>query len=388
MDFSFTDEQTMLRESVGRYLEKHYDFHARQALIESDRPYSEEVWKQFAEFGLLALPFAEEARGLGGSIVDVVAVAEKFGAFMVIEPYVSSILLGGRALALAADHAGAQAWLSRIMAGEALACFAHEEGKGTANPALVTLSATRSGDDIVLQGEKRLVLGGSEADVIVVSARAAGTPGDREGLALLLVEAGTPGVVVRPFDTIDGRRAAHVQFEGVRVPPENLLITDACESMERIIADTVIALSAEAVGAMGALLRMTSEYASIRKQFGVPLATFQVVAHRLADMKIAATKALSTLLYTTALAEAGRLSRRDLAVLKGQTGRLGRAIAEASIQTHGGIGMTDELAAGHFLKRLLVNDALFGSGEYHLRVVGAGTENSRVPSEFAASLPG
>ncbi len=375
MDFTFTDEQTMLRESVGRYLAKNYAFEARQAIVRSDRPFSAEVWRAFADFGLLALPFPEDLDGLdglGGSVVDLVSVGELFGEHLVVEPYLSSILLAGRALAEFGGHPKAGHWLGRLMAGEALAAFAHEEGTGTADPALVAARCTPTDGGYRLDGEKRLVLGGANADVLVVTARVGGEPGGRGGLALLVVEPGAPGVRITPFTTLDGRSAAHIVFDAVEITSDGCLTTDAHQAITRTLDDAVIVLSAEAVGAMGALLRQTSEYAAARRQFGVPIATFQTVAHRLADMKIAFTKARATLLYTAALAEAGRAGRREVSVLKAQVGRLGRTLAEAAVQTHGGIGMTDELAIGHYMKRLLAIDAMFGDSGYHYRVGGAG----------------
>jgi len=372
MDFTFTDEQTMLRESVGRYLAKNYTFEDRQALVKSDRPFSAEAWQAFAEFGLLSLPFPEELDGLGGSVVDLVAVGELFGEHLVVEPYLSSILLAGRALAEFGEAPRAKRWLERLMSGEALAAFAHEEGAGTADPALVAVRCTETDGGYRLDGEKRLVLGGANADVLVVTARVAGEPGGRDGLALLVVEPGASGVRITPFKTVDGRSAAHIAFDAVEVSADDCLTTDAYQALTRTLDDAVIALSAEAVGAMDALLRQTTDYAVTRKQFGVPIGTFQTVAHRLSDMKMAFTKARATLLYTAALAEAGRAGRREVSVLKAQVGRLGRAIAEAAVQTHGGIGMTDELAVGHYMKRILAVDAMFGNSDYHYRVVGAG----------------
>jgi alkylation response protein AidB-like acyl-CoA dehydrogenase len=204
-----------------------------------------------------------------------------------------------------------------------------------------------------------------------VTARLDGEPGRPEGLALLVVEPGTAGVRITPFRTVDGRRAAHIGFAGVEVPADACISADAHAAITTTIGDALVALAAEAVGAMGALLRRTAEYATTRRQFGVPIASFQVVAHRLADMKIAHTRARATLLHTAALVEAGRAAPRDLSVLKAQVGRLGRSVGEAAVQTHGGVGTTDELAVGHYLKRLLAIDAMFGDSDYHLRVIGA-----------------
>lgn len=369
MDFSFTEEQQMLRDSVSRVLDKTYDFKARQILVDSDKPWSAEVWTQFAELGLLALPFSEEAGGLGGSIVDVVAIAESFGDHLLVEPYLSSILLGGQALALS-DHDIARDWQAKIIAGEAIAAFAHEEARGTPAPEFVALRAGESGGDYILDGEKRLVLNGAEADILVVSARLSGVAGEKPGLALMVVDAKADGIDITSFQTIDGRSAAHIRFDKVQVSAEQLLSADAHALLVTVTNDAIIALCAEAVGIMAALLRATSEYTATRKQFDVPISSFQVIAHRLADMKIAYMKARSSLYYTTALAEAGQATDRDLAVLKGQIGKLGRAIGEAAIQSHGGVGMTDELVIGHYHKRLIAIDKMFGDSEYHFRKIG------------------
>jgi len=371
MDFSFTDEQATLRQSVAGYLQKSYDVATRRELVASERPFSTEVWRTLRDLGLLALPFPEELGGYGGSVVDLVAVAEPFGEALLVEPYLPSVVLAGRALAATAEQPSARDWLTRLMTGEALGAFAHEEGPATADPTRVALQAERVGDRLRLSGDKRLVLGAAEADVLVVTARLTGEPGSPDGLALLLVEPGA-GVRLTPVTTVDGRSAAHVSFDGVEVAADQLLADDAYAVVADVVGLAILVLAAEAVGAMGALLRQTSEYASVREQFGVPIGTFQAVAHRLADMKIAHTQARATLLYTTALAEAGRAAAYDLSVLKAQVGRLGRRVGEAAIQTHGGVGMTDELAVGHYVKRLLAIDAMLGDSEHHLRRVGAG----------------
>lgn len=365
MDFTFSDEQQMLRDSVSAYLLKNYDFDRRNAIVRSDAGWSREVWQQFAELGLLALPFAEDRGGLGGSMADLVAIAEPFGAHLLAEPYLASILLGGAALAQAGDGCEAGGWPGKVVAGEATAALAYEEGPGTPDPAMVSLAIGRSGAGATLDGEKRMVLGGGDADVLVVVGR-------REDgkLALVAVDPAAHGVAITPYATLDGRRAANIRFDNVAVATDAVLLEDAEEALRSILDRAILALCAESVGAMGALLRQTAEYAGTRKQFGVPIGSFQVVAHRLADMKIAYTKARATLLYTTALLDAGRATQKDIAILKGQTGKLGRALGEAAIQTHGGVGMTDELSVSHLHKRILASDALLGNAEYHLRKVG------------------
>lgn len=371
MDFLFTEEQTMLRDSVARYLDKTYDFDARQALLRSEAPYSKAAWSQFAELGVLALPFPEDVGGLGGSVTDLVPVAEVFGAHLTVEPWAFALTLAGGALAAAGNHATARKHLADLISGKSIGAFAYDEHRGIATPAQIAMTATPSGDGFVLNGEKRLVFGAAEAGFMVVAARAAGQVGEAKGLVLLLVDPRASGITMTPFRTQDGRSAAHVRFDKVSVAGADVLAKDAHDLIVKLISDAILVLAAEAVGAMTALLRITGAYATTRKQFGVAIGTFQTVAHRLADMKIAHAKAYASLMYSTALAEAGRLTVRDVSVLKAQVGKMGRSIAEAAVQTHGGVGMTDELSVGHYLKRVLAFESMFGAPDYHFRKIGS-----------------
>jgi alkylation response protein AidB-like acyl-CoA dehydrogenase len=371
MDFTYSDEQTMLRESVAQYLDRSYAFDQRQAIVGSESGTSAQVWQQLGEFGLLALPFAESVGGLDGSMTDVIAVAELFGRHLLSEPYLSAIILAGRALAMNPEHAAAQDWLTKIIDGAAFGAFAHEEGRGTADPARIATTATLGPNGYVLSGEKRLVLGGADADVLVVTARLLGEGHAAGELGLLLVTPDAPGLALTTYRTVDGRRAANCVFAEVVVASDALLLADAAATITAVVEGALLVLSAEAVGAMGALLETTAAYAGTRQQFGVPIATFQALAHRLADMKIAFLQARSTLLYTTALVEAGRAQARDVSLLKAQVARLGRTIAESAVQIHGGVGTTDEVAIGHYLKRILAIDAMFGDSDFHFRKVGA-----------------
>ncbi|WP_298334781.1 acyl-CoA dehydrogenase family protein [uncultured Erythrobacter sp.] len=365
MDFAFSQEQDMLRESVAKLLERNYDFDTRQELVASDAPWSADVWSEFAELGLTMLPFSEEQGGLGGSIADLVAFAQSLGEHLVIEPYVASTLLAGGALAASGTPTALQ-WIGKLSSGEVTLAFAYEEGAGTASPEQIAMAADPSEEGAELSGEKRLVIAGSVADALVVVARRS----DTGKLGFYLVEAGAAGLQISPYQTIDGRSAATIHFNQVVVQQEAVLLEDARDALEAVLAEAIIVQSAEALGAMKALLTITSEYAMTRKQFGQPIGMFQVVAHRLADMKIAYTKALSTLTYTTALANSGAATLRDIAILKGQIGKLGHEIGEAAIQTHGGVGLTDELNVGHYHKRLIALDASLGDHAFHLRKVG------------------
>ncbi|MFC0283477.1 acyl-CoA dehydrogenase family protein [Camelimonas abortus] len=366
MDFSFTEEQVMLRDGVKRFLEKNCDFEARKALLRSGAPWSAQAWKALGEMGVLSLPFPEEAGGMGGSAVDLVPVAEVCGEHIAVEPWPFTQVLAGGLLV----RAGAGGRVAQVAAGGLVAACAWDEGRGLAAPAQVAMPATADGDALVLNGGKRLVIAGAEAGLLVAAVRHAGAPGEKAGLALVAVDPAAPGVSITPFRTQCGRSAAHVRFDGVRVEAAGVLSRDAHDLLAAAFADTILVLAAETVGAMGALLRVTAAYANTRRQFGAPIGTFQAVAHRLADMKVAHAKAYATLLYVTALMESGLATARDVSVLKAQVSRWGRFVGEAAVQTHGGVGMTDELCVGHYLKRILAFEAMFGAPDYHFRVIG------------------
>lgn len=361
MDLTFSSEQEMLADSVGRYLEQERDLRARQAQLADGVTVSEKIWHHLADQGLLALPRSEAVGGLGGSIVDVVAIAMRFGAALLTEPYLATVILAGAALEAACGD-DAPAILGRIASGETIVAFGHEEAvSGVAVGDLSTVASDVDGG-YVLNGRKPVVLGGGDAELLIVSVLYEGSPG------LFLVDPAAAGVTIESFVTIDGRGAARVTLDAAAA---TLLMLDAGDVIDDIVRDATIYLAAETVGAMDTLFEMTATYAMTRKQFGTPIASFQTVAHRLADMKIALTKARASLIYVTALREADRVTARDISQLKAQTGRLGRSLAEAAVQTHGGVGMTDELAVGHLLKRVLANDALFGDAELHLRRLGS-----------------
>lgn len=356
MDFTYSSEQTMLQDSLGRLLTQVWPFEQRQKLLRAGTPRSAALWSGLAEMGLLALPLSEELGGLGGTASDLAAIGELFGRHLVSEPLLGSVLLGAAALGEA--RAG-------VVDGSEIVALAHQERHGIGPAECLATTLERADGGLVLSGEKLLVLDAAAAQVMVVSARLEGR------LALVRLDPALPGVTLRRYVTIDGREAAHVHFAGVNLPGTALISADAAAALDPVIDRALLFLSAETVGAMTALLEQTSAYAATRKQFGVAIGSFQAIAHRLADMKIAWAKAQSLLLYTAALADAGQARPRDLALLKAQTGRLGRALGESAVQIHGGIGMTDELSVGHYLKRIVANETLFGSTDYHLRRIGA-----------------
>jgi len=296
------------------------------------------------------------------------------GEHLTVEPFLPSVMLGGMALASARSGVATAPILASVIAGETQLAFAHDEGRGTPDPTRVALSAAAAGDGLRLNGEKRYVLIAAEARHLVVSARTSGEPGSREGLTLVLVDADAPGVSMQTYRTVDGRTAANVAFADVEIPAERLLsdIGGGLAPLETVIQNATLALCADAVGAMGKLLRITAEYAATRRQFGVPIGSFQAIAHRIADMHIAHQRTRSALMYTAALVESGAHRPRDISILKALVGRHGRQLGESAIQAHGGVGMTDELSVGHYFKRILAADAMFGASAYHHQLIGRG----------------
>lgn len=378
VDLTFTPEQESMRDGLGRYLARAYAFDRRQQMLRVGEPWSGETWTHLAELGLTALPYAEEAGGLGGSPSDAVAVSELLGEHLSIEPYTFTVHLAGRILEATAKsgvRGRSTELLDQIIAGHAQVAFAYEEGRGTSDLSQIACTATKQDDGWLLNGRKELVFAAEHCAAIVVIARTdpasderdAGPKTPMQGIAAFLVEPDANGMSARGYRALDGRVAASLDFDDVSA---ELLLRDAGAFVGQIVDEAVITLCAEASGAMKALLDQTVSYAITRNQFGKPIAGFQVIAHRLADMKMAYTKARASVLYTCALAESGRLDRSDVAVLKAQIGRLGRQIGEHAVQIHGGIGTTDELAIGHYLKRILTIEAIFGDSEHHLRTVG------------------
>ncbi|MDF2233758.1 acyl-CoA dehydrogenase family protein [Albimonas sp. CAU 1670] len=379
MGYAFTEDQEFFRTSVERCLAREMDFAARQKLLAAGAPHSKAVWSAFAEMGLLGLPFPEARGGMDGSAADLAAVCEVMGRRMAVEPYVSTVVLGGLALAGAPSTPARDALLEEVAAGTEHLALAHEEGHGTPDPARVALAATRSGAGWRLAGEKRLALGADIAGWLVVSARVSGAPGDEDGLALFLVPADAPGLSSRAYRTIDGRTGAHLALADVELGPEALLAEgEAGFALLRHALDRgMLALCAEAVGAMAALLAATADYANGRKQFGVAIGSFQALRHRIADMYMAHQRCRASLLVTAAMLDAGEARPRHLSILKAQVGRLGRELGASAVQVHGGMGTTDELEVGHHVKRILAAGTLFGTDQQHRRLVGQAMGRSR-----------
>jgi len=370
MDFSFTEEQTLLRNSVSKFLADNYDFEAFKKISRSAEGWKPQNWKQFAELGLLAAPLPEAYGGLGGGPVETMIVMEEFGRALVVEPFAQTVVVGGGFINRGGNEAQKEEWLARIAGGEALLAFAFAERQSRFNFADVLTSAKKQGANYLLNGQKSVVLGGPMADALIVAARTAGSQRDEKGISLFLVEKKSKGISTRDYPTVDGQRASEVTFENVEVPGTNLIgaADQALPLIEQVTDEAIAAHAAEACGAMKVLLDATTEYSKTRKQFGQPIGKFQALAHRMVDMYTAYEQSQSiTLMVTLKLGESAAERKKAASAAKVQIGRAGRFVGQNAIQIHGGIGMTDELNVGHYFKRVTLIDTLYGNVDHHLK---------------------
>ena len=371
MDFSFTEEQSLLQDSVQRFVQNSYEFEARQKLIKTEEGFSRDNWSSFAELGWLALPFAEESGGFGGTAVETMIVMEEFGKGLVVEPYVTTVIMAGSIIEDGGSTAQKEGVLADMMAGTRLAAVAYVEPQARFNLADVTTTATRSGDGYTINGFKGVVLGGPSADVLVVPARTSGDQRDAGGITLFLVDSSANGISRRDYPTIDGGRASEITFDNVEVSAGDVLgeMDAGLALLEVGINNGILAVCAEAVGAMEVLYKTTVEYCKTREQFGQPIGKFQVLQHRMVDMFMEHEQAKS-LLYMAAIrmSEDDELAaRKAISALKVQVGKGGRFVGQNAIQLHGGMGMTDELNVGHYFKRITAVEILFGNADFHLK---------------------
>ena len=370
MDFALTDEQRLLKESVERLLADRCRFEDRQRFMAEPTGWSRVLWRSYAELGLLGLPFEEKHGGVGGGPVETMIVMEAFGRALALEPFFATVVLGGGLLRLGADEAMRAVLIPKIAAGDLLLAFAHGERQSRYDLADIATAARRDGADYVLDGVKSLVIHGDCADKLVVSARLVGARTDRDGIGLFVVDADAAGVSRRAYPTVDGLRAAEVILSGVRVGADRVLSEPgkAFPLIAKVADSAIAALTAEAVGAMGAMHESTVEYLKTRKQFGVPIGSFQVLQHRASEMLIALEQARSMAVFATMMAEEPDPTerRKAIAAAKVQIGRSGRFVGQQAIQLHGGIGMTMEYKVGHYFKRVTMIDTLFGDADHHL----------------------
>jgi pimeloyl-CoA dehydrogenase small subunit len=370
MDFDLTDEQRLLADSVGRLMADTYSFEKRRALIREPEGFSPALWAKYAELGLLGLPFAEDYGGFGGGAVEIMLVMEAFGRALALEPYLATVVLAGTALRLAGSRDQQEVVLPLVAEGSLKLAFAHGERQARYDLADVTTTAEASGGCYVLEGGKSVVLHGDSADRLVVSARTSGARGEAGGISLFLVDATANGVARRGYALRDGSRAAEISLSGVKVGAGDLLGArgEAFPVIRRVVEAGIAAMCAEAVGAMESMQAMTLDYLKTRQQFGKPIGENQVLQHRSAEMLVALESARGMAMLAAMMVDELDADERErnIAMAKVGVGQAGRFVSQQAIQLHGGIGMTEEYAIGHFFRRVMVIEHLFGDTAHHL----------------------
>jgi len=368
MDFSFTEEQSMLRDTVASYLADHYSFEQRHAALAKEPGWNPAIWKAFAEeLGILGAPFSEELGGLGGGPVENMIVMEEMGKALVVEPYLGTVVIGGGFLKHS-GHANAAELIGQIIAGEAIFAFAYAEPQGRYNLADLKTTAKKDGAGYVLNGHKAVVIGAPYATHLIVTARTGGGQRDAQGVSVFIVPKGAAGVTTRDYPTVDGFRASEVYLENVKVGADALLGPEGqgLPLVEKVVDEALAATCAEACGVLRKLHEGTLEYTKQRKQFGQPISAFQVLQHRMVDMFIQVEQSISmTYMATIKLADDGE-SAKAAAAAKVQIGKACKFVGQNAIQLHGGMGMTDEMAIGHYFKRATMIESAFGSTDHHL----------------------
>ena len=370
MNFDLSEEQQLLADSLKRYLTNEYSIEARAKIVASSPGWSETVWAAFAEMGLLGVPFAEEHGGFGGTAVDVMLVMEAIGEGLVVEPYWVNVGLAGRLIARGGSAEQQQKILPSLIQGKHRLAFAHTERTARYDLAHVGTRATRSGAGFTLEGEKRAVLHGAAADTLIVSARTAGSDTDPNGISLFLVDRAASGLTVKDYRTIDELRAADVWLSGVTVPADAMLGGEgrALPLIEDAADYATALLCAEAVGAIRYANETTLEYIKNRRQFGVPIGSFQALQHRMVDMVISYEQARSMAYLACVKADTAPAAERRHAIsaAKIKIADACRHVSQEAVQLHGGMGMTEELKVSHTFRRLTMISQTFGDAEHHL----------------------
>ncbi len=371
MDFSFSEEQSLLQDSVQRFIQNSYTFETRQKNLATEDGFSRENWSTFAELGWLGLPFSEEDGGFGGTPIETMIMMEEFGKGLVIEPYLSSVVMAGTVLAEGGSAAQKEGLLAEMIAGSKMAALAFVEPQARFNLADVVTSAEAKGDGYVINGFKGVVLGGPSADVLVVPARTSGDQKSEDGITLFLVDSTATGVSRRNYPTVDGWQASEVDLDNVQVAADSIVgePDGGFAILDKAIDYAILAVGAEAVGAMEVLYKTTVEYCNTREQFGQPIGKFQVLQHRMVDMFIEHEQSKSLLYMAAMRLDEGYNdeAKKAISALKVQVGKGGKFVGQNAVQLHGGMGMTDELNVGHYFKRLTTIETLFGNVDYHLR---------------------
>ncbi len=369
MDFSLSEEQSMLADSVGKYMANDYNFEMRQKHAGSALGYSQEAWQTFVELGWTAVPFSEADGGFDGGLIELMLMMQEFGRGLLVEPYLADIVLSGGILKHAANDVQKERWLQPLIAGELHASLAFVEPQSRYEIGHVVTTAKADADDWLLNGVKGFVLHGGSADLIIVPARTSGNYSDKDGITLFGVDADSPGLTRNSYATVDGLQAAEVRLENVRVAATSVIgdIGQGFGLLDRVIDEATLAVCSEAAGIMRIMTDKTVEYSKSRVQFGVPISSFQSLQHRMVDMLTTCEQTYSLLLWALMVNEEhGPEAKRAVSSIKYMIGTAGQKVGEEAVQIHGGMGVTWELDIAHYFKRLTAINQMFGGADWHL----------------------
>ena len=369
MNFELSEEQKMIQQNVERFVQDNYDLPKRVELSSQDPGYSKDYWNSMAELGWLGLPFNEEDGGFGGNQIDTLVIMEQFGKGLVLEPFLANVVLGGGAIQIGGSEELKNEMLSSLIEGSKQLTLAYAEQQSRFDLEDVATSARQEGDNYIINGQKSMVLNAESSDHIVVVTRTNGGQVDEEGITLFLVDSDSKGLERNNFPTVDGLRASEITFDNVEVNSERMIgdLNKGFIILRTITNNAILALCAEAVGAMEVLYKDTVEYTQQREQFDHPLSDFQVLQHRMVDMFMEYEQCKSLLFRATMeTIQDPDMAQRTIHALKHLIGKSGIFVGENAVQLHGGMGVTEELRVGHFFKRLLVIDSQFGNADFHL----------------------
>ena len=375
MDFSFSDEQTLLQESVSRFITNDYGFESRQKHSRSDAGYSLENWQTFAELGWLGVPFSENHGGFGGGAVETMLMMEEFGKGLVVEPYLATVVACGSALNGFGSEDQKSSFIPEIIDGSKLWALAFAEPQGRFNLADLTTTATASNGSYLLSGHKSVVINGPNANFFIVSVRTSGEQRDETGVSLFIIPSDAKGLSRRDYPTVDGQRASDLILDNVELDEASRLGEEGqgLNILQQAIDFATLAIGSEAVGCMEVLYKDTVEYCKNREQFGQPIGKFQVLQHRMVDMFMEHEQSKS-LMFMAAMRwdeGYGAEAQKAVSAFKVQVGKSGKFVGQSAVQLHGGMGMTDELNIGHYFKRLTIIDTMFGNVDHHLKRFGS-----------------
>ena len=369
MDFSLTDEQTILADSVARFFESNYDFETRQNFAAHEPGFSADIWRSMAELGWLAVPFSEEAGGLDGGPVELMLMMEQFGRGLLVEPFLANVVLAGGLLQRAGSADQQGTWLQPMISGDCQLALAFAEPQARFDIADIITSAEADGDSFRLNGNKTLVLNGQHADVLLVPARTSGGRSDPDGITIFAVPGDAAGLQRSGYQTVDALQAAELKLADVRVSASDALgeVGGGFAVLRDVVDEATLAVCAEAVGIMQTMHDKTVDYSKNRMQFGVPIGSFQALQHRMVDNMIACEQTRSLLYWAVMLSGADDPgAAQAISALKYQVGTAGIQVAREAVQIHGGMGVTWELDISHYFKRITAIDVMFGNADFHL----------------------